>query len=140
MADNNLSAIRAQIKTDVDAVSAVQASAHGHTQQYTGFPFVKIWFDGCAPELVDTAKGNKRIYRYNLEVVQDSAVKARATAEENWQDAIQALLDKFQDKWTLTNNADLVVARDVTVVFGDSGQGTQLSAIIPLEVTVYTDV
>ena len=140
MANNDLSDIRAQIKTNVDAVAAVQASAHGHTMQYSGYPFVKIWFDGCTPELLETNKGDKRIYRYNLEVVQDSSVKARATAEQNWQDAIQALLDKFQDKWTLSNNSDLTVAGEVTTVFQDSGHGVELSAIIPLEVTVHNDV
>ena len=139
MSNNSASSIRGAIHTALSALSTVQAVAHGHTQQYTGYPTVKIWLQSVQTELVDTAKLQKRVYVYALEVVQDSSQKARAQAETDFQDCIDQILDKFQSEWTLTDNCDIGLSGETTTILRDSGQGIQVSAIIPLEVTTYLD-
>lgn len=139
MADISVDDIRTNLQALVDSCDKVQESHIGHTFQFNGYPAVKIWLQLVTNLLLDTGKTHDRKWGFALEVVQDASAKSREQAEIDFELAIEQILNAIQNDWTLTDVADLALAGTVRPLFRDTGNGIQVSAIIPVEVTVYAD-
>lgn len=71
-----------------------------------GFPFCRFYLVGIASEQADNKPSDYRTYRYAIEIMQEISNKTKQTAEEDFEDAIDAVLDRLNANWQLGNNAD----------------------------------
>lgn len=71
----------------------------------SGFPFCRFYLAGMTDTLEDQ-QSYYRTYRFAIDVIQELTAKDRTTAEANFQDAIEAVLNKLNTDWQLNNAAD----------------------------------
>lgn len=104
--------------------------AIGRSIEPTGFPFCRFYLTGVSDELKDNKPSNFRTYRFAIDILQEMSQKAVATAEANFQDAIDAVLDKLNSNWTLTSNVDVSAIESGTIALIEAPQGPALQVTL----------
>ena len=142
MANNSASAIRANILLQLNEVKTANLLAdvvEGRTGDVLGFPAVRIYLNSVTTDIVETDKTQERHYIYTLEVVQELTNDTPAKTEARFQDAIDAILDKFREEIQLDNNTEISLPTSTSVGVQVDEQGAVVSAIILLDVLTYID-
>lgn len=135
MANNSLSSIRSAIGTklgELVTATVLKQVVSGRSSTPTGFPFCRYYLVGVDNELKDNTPSNWRSYRFAIDIVQEMTNKTVTDAEADFQDAIDAVLDKLNTEWTLTSNVDVSIVDGGTIAIVDGTQGPMLQATITL--------
>lgn len=100
MSQNSLSSIRSALDTNLTAVSQLKEIIAARTTEFSKFPACRHYLMGVNDQDLDTAS-NYRTYRFGIDVVMPYAIKdmSKETAEANFQDAIDAVMDKLNSEW-----------------------------------------
>ena len=96
----------------------------------TGFPFCRIYLSSIQNELKDNLPSYWRHYTFTIEIWQELANKSPVDAEEDLEDAIDAVLDKLGTEWTLNANIDTTVVEGGTIAEVETNAGPALVATI----------
>ncbi len=137
--NNSALSIRTQLLSDLGNVSQLKQVVLGHTSALTGFPACRVFLSGVETELLDNAPTQERKYIFAIQIIQEVNAIAKTDAEANFEDAIDATLDKLLSEWTLNDNADISLANGGSVSQDEWSQGPVVSATILLEVTTFID-
>lgn len=109
-------------------MTELQQVAIGRTQAFTGYPACRFYLSGIQNELKDNLPSNWRTYQFTIEIYQELSNKTVAAAEADFQDAIDAVLDKLNSQWTLGNNVDVSVLDGGTVAQAIAARLTYLAS------------
>ena len=131
MANNSASSIRSAINTKLGEVTQLKQVAIGRSSNpSSGFPFCRFYLIGIDDELKDNTPSNFRTYRYAIEILQEMTSKSVADAEADFEDAMDAVLDKLNANWTLTANVDVSFVESGTIGVVESPQGPAIQGTI----------
>lgn len=139
MPNSPISTIRSSLSTKLGEVSQLKSVAIGRTFDFSaGFPACRHYLVGIASEPVDNMPSDYRTYQFAIDVVQQQTAQAVATAEANFQDAIDAVLDKLNAEWDL-GGVDNSVIEQTPVTHEDGPQGPTLycSILFQAKVLIY---
>ena len=139
MPNVSASAIRSALSTKLGEVAELKSVAIGRTFNFSaGFPACRHYLVGIASEPVDNMPSDYRTYQFAIDVVQQYTAQAVATAEANFQDAVDAVLDKLNSQWNL-GGVDNSVIEQSPVTYEDGPQGPTLycSIIFQARVLIY---
>lgn len=140
MANKPVSAIRARLETVISGLSAVQQVIPANSVDIdSGYPAVKIYLADIDNEYLANDNANDWKWVFSIEVLVDTTAKANDTAEDDFQDAIEAIRDGLISDPQLNSTCDFSEITNTTIATQTSAQGVQKSAIITLLVTVYED-
>lgn len=128
--NNAISAIRGNLSTQLGEVTQLQQVVIGRSAEPAGFPFCRFYLSAISNELKTNAPSYWRTYTFTIEIFQEMSNKSRQDAEEDLQDAIDAVLDKLGTEWTLDGNVDLSVVEGGTIAAEDISGGPFLVASI----------
>jgi Fe-S-cluster containining protein len=108
VANNSLSSIRSALSSALSGVSKLQQVVNGRSIDMTGFPYCRFYYSGYAQTQQDNRPSYWRTYTFTVEVWQEITNKAKADAEADFEDAVQAVIDALQlgTAWQLSGNAD----------------------------------
>ena len=112
------------------------AVVSGRNVKPTSFPFCRYFLSGIANEPFDNQPSNYRTYRFIVEVIQEVTNKPKADAEADFQDAVDAVLDRLNANWQLSGNCDDMVIDPGSVLYQEPSWGPSL--ILPISVSVKT--
>lgn len=115
MPNNSLSSIRSALATHLGAVTQLKAAVSGRNVEPTGFPFCRYYLAGISDQPYDNQPSNYRTYRFAIEIIQEASNKTTADSEADFQDAIDAVLDKLNTKWQLPDGSNAPGADDTKV-------------------------
>jgi hypothetical protein len=123
MANNSASGIRGAIKEKLLEVTQLQTVKIGRSIDFSGYPACRFYLSGITDELIDNTPSNFRTYQFTIEIIQEITSKDVPDAEADFQDAIDAVLDKLNAQWTLGSNVDvsIVDGGSVAIVESDAG-------------------
>jgi hypothetical protein len=94
------------LKTHLETVTQLKEVKLGRDLAFSGFPACRFYLAGVSDELQDNAPTYLRTYKFAVEVFQETTVKTKANAEADWQDAVDAVMDKLNAQWNLSGNAE----------------------------------
>lgn len=117
-------------------MSQLGAVVSGRNVQPTSFPFCRYYLSGVAIQPMDNQPANWRTYRYIVEIIQEVSNKTKANAEADFQDAVDAVLDKLQTQWQLAVSVDDTVVEPSTVLYQEYPWGP--CVVLPISVSVKT--
>jgi hypothetical protein len=107
VANNSLSSIRSALNTQLSAVTELQDVKSGRIIEFSGFPACRFYLISTENELKTNAPDYWRTYTFAIDIFQETSQKANDTAEANFQDAIDAVMDKLNAEWLLDDNVDV---------------------------------
>ena len=73
----------------------------------SGFPLARIYLIGVESKPEDNKPSDYRTYRFAIDIVQENTNKSKANAEADFQDAVDAVLDKLNAKWQLPDGSNV---------------------------------
>lgn len=73
----------------------------------SGFPFCRYYLVGVASDATDNQPSDYRTYRFQIDIIQENTSKSKANAEADFEDAIDAVLDKLNTKWQLPDGSNV---------------------------------
>lgn len=79
----------------------------GRVQVFTGFPACRFFLASIQSNLKSNAPFYERPIRYTIEIIQEITQKDIAVAEANFQDAVEAVMNRLNTQWTLGDNVDV---------------------------------
>lgn len=107
MANNSALSIRTAISTHLTAVTQLKQVVIGRDYNpSSGFPFCRIYLVGVTDVLEDQ-NSNYRTYRFAIDIFQEIAAKTKAVAEADFEDAVDAVMDKLNVKWNLPDGSNI---------------------------------
>src|SRR4051812_20496907 len=107
MSNNAVSAIRTALSTHLTAVTQLKQVKIGRDADHSqGFPFARFYLVGVESQAVDNAPTDYRTYRFQIDVIQETTNKSRLDAEADFEDAVDAVLDKLNAKWQLPGGSN----------------------------------
>jgi hypothetical protein len=128
MANNSLSSIRTALNTHLSAVTQLKQVKIGRDPDHSGgFPYCRFFLSGIENEPTDNAPSDYRTYRFTIEVIQEITNKAKEDAEEDFQDAVDAVLDKLNSKWQVADGSSVPTV-DNSVIESSSVQLVEINA------------
>lgn len=132
--NNSASSIRSAISTKLTELvpGTLKQVVIGRRADPSGFPFCRFYLVGIDDELKDNTPSNWRNYQFQIDIQQECVAKDISTAEANFEDAIDAVLDKLNSQWTLAGNVDVSVVQSGTITSIENPQGISLSISILL--------
>src|SRR5688500_12687461 len=103
----NLSDIRTAIDTILQTVTELQDVQRGRTVDFAGFPCVRYYLSGVGEKDRDTFH-DERPFVFTVDVVHSVSFQGdtKAASEDEFEDAVEAVLDVLARKWPLSGNAD----------------------------------
>jgi len=121
--NNSLSAIRSALSTQLNAVSQLKQVVQGRNYDATGFPLCRFYLIGVNQENMGNAPSDWRTYRFAVEIVQEASAKTPTNAEADFQDAVEAVMNKLSAQWQLSLNCEVSMisqsqAANVNAPFG----------------------
>lgn len=126
MANNALSTIRAALLTHLTAVTELQDVQSGRSVTPSGYPFARFYLAGVGNELLTNQPANFRSYRFAIDIVQEIANKDRDDAEADFQDAVDAVMDKLNAQWQVKDGSNIATV-DVSQVEGGNVQQVEIN-------------
>lgn len=126
----SISSIRTALHTNLSAVSEIKQVVRGRTSSLSSFPAIRHYFVG-ASDTDYTNQENYRTYTFNIEIVCPLTIESqtKTNIEDTIQDAVDAVMDKLNDKWEMAQiNQSNIESITVSTV-GDE-RGTELIAVI----------
>lgn len=133
MANDSASSIRSALNTHLSAVSELKSVDSGRSMDFaSGFPSCRYYLVGIENELKDNAPTNFRTYQYAIEILQPVVAGSESTNEADFQDAVDAVLDKLNTEWTLSSNVDVADLQAGDVTYAEFPFGEGVSCIIRL--------
>jgi hypothetical protein len=139
MSNEFISAIRANVATQLGEVTQLQQVINSRTGIFSAYPACRFFLSGIQNDLVSNAPRYLRKYQFTIEIIQEMANTARATAESLMEDAVEAVLNKLGTEWTLDNNAATTLVSGGTIVEVEIEGSVACVATIIFEVHVFTE-
>ena len=130
MANDSASSIRTILATKLGEVTQLQDVQLGRTAVFSGYPACRFYLSGIGDELIDNTPSNFRDYQFVIEIVQEMSNKDVDDAEADFQDAIDAVLDKLNAQWTLGSNVDVSIVNSGAISLVESNAGPALYCAI----------
>ncbi|MGE0536640.1 MAG: hypothetical protein AB7O68_16840 [Pirellulales bacterium] len=137
MPNASASVIRSAISTQLAAVTELKGGAYvGRTSQFTGFPCVRFYLSAIQEQkdLEDTAN-SYRYYVYTLDILMSGAIQgvSKAASEAEFEDAVDAVLDRFTTHFTLGGVVEHVSIEPSQIRYEEGPQGV----LVYLPLTLY---
>lgn len=129
--NNSASAIRSALASALGEVTQLQQVSLGKSTDMSGFPFCRFYLSSVTNELRDNAPSYWRKYNFTIEIWQELSNKSPQVAEQDLQDAIDAVLDKLGTEWTLNGNVDTSLVESGTIQEVETNVGPALVCSIP---------
>jgi hypothetical protein len=131
------SQIRSALSTYLSAVTELKGGAFvGRTAAFSGFPCARFYLSGIQEEKEneDTAQ-NYRVYVYSIDIVMSVQISglAKSSSEGEFEDAVDAVMDKLRTEWTLGGILEGSSIEPSTVRYEESAQGV----VVYLPITFY---
>src|SRR4051794_3580968 len=104
MTNNSASSIRTALNTHLTAlVSGVlkQVKIGRDSNHSGGFPYCRFYLVGVESDARDNGPSDYRTYRFQIDIIQETTNKDKQQAEADFQDAVDAVLDKLNSKWQI---------------------------------------
>src|SRR3954452_15451953 len=94
--NNSLSSIRSALATQLAAVTQLKQVVRGRDfDASSGFHFCRYFLICVMQEEMGNQPSDWRIYRFAVEVVQEAAAKTPANAENDFEDAVEAVMNRL---------------------------------------------
>ena len=142
MANNALSAIRSALNTKLGEVTELKGGVYtGRTAQFTGFPACRHYLTGVRDEVTDT-NNNYRTYIFGIDIVHTIAIGGvtKANSEAEFQDAVDAVMDKLDVQWLLANNVDHSIIEVGSVRSEETPQGVAVVLTLTFQARTLTSL
>lgn len=108
MANNSVSSIRTALNTHLSAVSQLKQVKIGRDFDVSGgFPFCRFYLIGASSEAVTNQPSDYRTYRFAIDIFQEVSAKTKADAEADFEDAVDAVLDKLNAQWQIKDGSNV---------------------------------
>jgi hypothetical protein len=130
--NNSAASIRSAISTKLGEVTQLQDVKVGRVSKFSGYPACRFYLVGVFDELKDNLPSTFRTYQFAIEVIQETTNKDEDVAEADFEDTIDAVLDKLNSQWTLGGNVDVSVVDGGTIVYDQPPYGPALRCPILL--------
>jgi hypothetical protein len=104
MSNDSLSSIRTAIQTILSGVTQLQNVYLGHVLDISGFPACRFFLVGTTEVPQDNRVTYWRTYRFQIEILQEMKNKDKQSAEADFEDAVQAVLDALDANPYLTTS------------------------------------
>src|SRR4051812_32324133 len=128
MALNSAQSIRTALNTHLSAVTQLKQVKIGRdTDSSLGFPFCRFYLDGIGSDAVDNAPSDYRTYRFRIDILQQLTALTIQDAEAAFEDAVDAVLDKLNNKWQLPDSSSVPTA-DNTVIGTSDVQEVEINS------------
>ena len=130
MANNSISSIRTALNMNLSAVSEIKEVLIGRTAQFSKFPACRHYLMAIGDADTDTAT-NFRTYKFGIDVIMPVAIQSvtKPTSEAEFQDAIDAVMDKLNDKWDDTVDLSIIEIGNVQEVTTPQGPANILTIV-----------
>src|SRR4051794_34367765 len=102
MPDVPISTIRSALATKLGEVTEIKQVLVGRTATFTRFTGCRFYLTAVGDEILDT-NTQYRNYKFAIEIIHLQAVQGvtKANAEADFQDAVDAVMDKLNTQWNL---------------------------------------
>lgn len=137
MANDALSSIRANLATQLGEVSELQAVQDERSFDFSGFPACRFYLVSVESEMVSNAPMYLRKYRFQIDIFQETTKKSKSAAENDLQNAIDAVLDKLGTEWQLDDNVDNSRVESGAIEEIDGTQGPMIAVAITFEAQTF---
>jgi hypothetical protein len=98
------------------AVAQLKQVVQGRSADHSGgFPFCRYYLVAVASDPETNQPSDYRTYRFQIDIIQENTNKSKANAEADFEDAIDAALDKLNAKWQLPDGSNVPTV-DNTVI------------------------
>lgn len=108
MANNSASSIRTAINTHLTAVTQLKQVVIGRSlDPSSGFPYCRFYLVGVASQAISNQPSDYRTYRYAIDIFQEVSAQSKASAEADFEDAVDAVLDKLNTEWQIKDGSSI---------------------------------
>lgn len=108
MSNNSCQSIRTALNTHLSAVTQLKQVKIGRDADSSGgFPFCRFYLVAVESQAVDNQPSDYRTYRFAIEIFQENTNKTKQNAEADFEDALDAVLDKLNTKWQLPDGSSV---------------------------------
>ena len=107
--NNSLSSIRSSLNTNLSAVTQLKEVKIGRTTTFSAFPAPRHYLYGVTDQPLDTAN-NYRTWRHGIDIIMPYSIEGLSVedAEEEFQDAVDAVLNKLNTEWDANTDHSIV--------------------------------
>ena len=72
-----------------------------------GFPFCRFYLVEVTSQAIDNQPSDNRTYKFAIDIFQENTNKTKATAEADFEDAVDAVLDKLNAQWKVPDGSSV---------------------------------
>jgi hypothetical protein len=73
----------------------------------SGFPVARYYLVAVASDAETNQPSDYRTYRFQIDIIQENTNKTKSNAEADFEDAVDAVLDKLNTKWQLPDGSNV---------------------------------
>ena len=107
-------------------------------------PYCRFYLVGIASEQIDNRPSDFRTYRFAVDIFQEVSAKAKADAEADFEDAVDAVMDKLNAQWQIKDGSNVATV-DTSVIDSSLviqteppfGPAVYLQLIVQLKTLIY---
>src|SRR3990167_7948569 len=108
MSNNSASAIRTALNTHLTAVTELKQVVIGRSYDPSaGFPYCRFYLVGVANQPYTNQPSDFRTYRFAIDIFQEISAQSKASAEADFEDAVDAVMDKLNTKWNIPDGSSI---------------------------------
>ena len=124
---SSAASIRSAINTQLSAVTELSGGVYiGRTGTFTGFPCARFYLDAIQEEKENADTGNNyRVYVYRIDIIMTANIPnvTKQASEEEFEDAIDAVMDRLNNNWTLGGTVESSSIEPSQVRYEEISQG-----------------
>ncbi len=108
MPNNSIASIKTALNTHLSAVSELKQVVIGRSfDPSSGYPFCRFYLVGVGSEAITNQPSDYRTYRFAIDIFQEISAQAKADAETDFENAVDAVLDKLNVQWQIKDGSNV---------------------------------
>lgn len=137
---SSVSSIRSALNTQLSAVTELKGGVSiGRTGNFAGFPCARFYLEAIQEQKEDADTANNyRVYVFRIDVLMSTTIDGvtKQASEEEFEDAIDAVMDRLNNNWTLGGTVESSSMEPSQVRYEEIPQG--VAVYLPLTLSAKT--